>query len=32
MHKNLEKIGGVNYSPEEKKFAEEIIKTVRDYI
>jgi aminobenzoyl-glutamate utilization protein B len=27
MHKNLEKIGGVTYSPEEKKFAEEIIKT-----
>jgi aminobenzoyl-glutamate utilization protein B len=27
MHKNLEKIGGVAYSPEEKKFAEEIIKT-----
>ena len=27
MHKNLEKVGGVNYTPEEKKFAEEIIKT-----
>ena len=27
MHKNLEKVGGVNYSAEEKKFAEEIIKT-----
>jgi aminobenzoyl-glutamate utilization protein B len=27
MHANLEKIGGVNYSPEEKKFAEDIIKT-----
>ena len=27
MHKNLEKVGGVNYNAEEKKFAEEIIKT-----
>jgi len=27
MHKNLEKIGGVTYSEEERKFAEEIIKT-----
>ncbi len=27
MHKNLEQIGGVNYSEDEKKFAEEIIKT-----
>lgn len=27
MHKNLETIGGVNYSPEERKFAEDIIKT-----
>jgi aminobenzoyl-glutamate utilization protein B len=27
MHKNLESIGGVNYTPEERKFAEEIIKT-----
>ncbi|WP_111671391.1 amidohydrolase [Algoriphagus litoralis] len=27
MHANLEKIGGVSYSPEERKFAEEIIKT-----
>ena len=27
MHKNLEKVGGVNYNEEEKKFAEEIIKT-----
>ncbi len=27
MHKNLEKIGGVSYTPEEKKFAEDIIKT-----
>lgn len=27
MHKNLEKIGGVNYTPEERKFAEDIIKT-----
>jgi aminobenzoyl-glutamate utilization protein B len=27
MHKNLELVGGVNYTPEETKFAEEIIKT-----
>lgn len=27
MHKNLETIGGVNYTPEERKFAEDIIKT-----
>ncbi|MFN3997045.1 amidohydrolase [Algoriphagus sp.] len=27
MHKNLESIGGINYTPEERKFAEEIIKT-----
>lgn len=27
MHKNLEKIGGVSYTPEERKFAEDIIKT-----
>lgn len=27
MHKNLETIGGVSYSAEEKKFAEDIIKT-----
>lgn len=27
MHKNLETIGGITYSPEEKKFAEDIIKT-----
>ena len=27
MHNNLEKIGGVTYTPEEKKFAEDIIKT-----
>lgn len=27
MHKNLELVGGVNYTPEERKFAEEIIKT-----
>ncbi len=27
MFKNLERVGGVNYSPEERKFAEEIIKT-----
>jgi aminobenzoyl-glutamate utilization protein B len=27
MFKNLEKVGGVNYTAEEKKFAEEIIKT-----
>jgi aminobenzoyl-glutamate utilization protein B len=27
MHKNLELVGGVTYTPEEKKFAEDIIKT-----
>uniref|UniRef100_UPI0025D51CD7 amidohydrolase n=1 Tax=Algoriphagus sp. TaxID=1872435 RepID=UPI0025D51CD7 len=27
MHKNLEKVGGVSYTAEEKKFAEDIIKT-----
>ncbi len=27
MHKNLEAVGGITYSPEEKKFAEDIIKT-----
>lgn len=27
MHKNLELVGGVNYTPEERRFAEEIIKT-----
>lgn len=27
MHKNLETIGGVDYTPEERKFAEDIIKT-----
>lgn len=27
MQKNLEKVGGVNYTPEETKFAEELIKT-----
>lgn len=27
MHKNLESIGGISYTPEERKFAEEIIKT-----
>lgn len=27
MHKNLETIGGVNYTEEERKFAEDIIKT-----
>jgi len=27
MHKNLEKIGGVTYNEEERKFAEDIIKT-----
>lgn len=27
MHKNLELVGGVNYDPEEKKFAEDIIGT-----
>jgi aminobenzoyl-glutamate utilization protein B len=27
MQKNLERVGGVNYTPEEKKFAEDIIKT-----
>jgi len=27
MYKNLEKVGGVNYTPEERLFAEEILKT-----
>ncbi|MCO6360312.1 amidohydrolase [Roseivirga pacifica] len=27
MHKNLEKVGGVNYSPEERDFAEKITQT-----
>ncbi len=27
MHKNLEQVGGINYTPEERVFAEEIIKT-----
>ena len=27
MHKNLELVGGVNYTPEERKFAEELTKT-----
>jgi aminobenzoyl-glutamate utilization protein B len=27
MHKNLEKVGGIQYNPEETKFAEDIIKT-----
>jgi aminobenzoyl-glutamate utilization protein B len=27
MHKNLEKVGGISYTAEEKKFAEDIIKT-----
>ena len=27
MHKNLELVGGVTYTPEEKKFAEDIVKT-----
>lgn len=27
MHKNLEKVGGVSYNDEERKFAEDIIKT-----
>lgn len=31
MHKNLEKVGGVNYSPEEQKFAEDILATYPNF-
>ena len=30
MHKNLERVGGFTYTPEEQKFAEEIRKTLTE--